>query len=211
VRSYDEYCAIAKSLDVIGDRWTLLIVRELAYRGGSRYTDLRNGLPGIASNLLADRLRDLEEAGVVAREEAPPPIATTLFHLTERGQKLRGVLDELVRWGAPLMIERKPEDVWRSYWLVGALGAMLTDREPEQPPVTIELRTGDEPIVIETRDGRIEEGRGRASDPDVTVTGEPGPVLGLMVGALDLADAKAAGVEVTGAPAVIERVRGNGF
>ena len=79
MRSYDEYCAVAKSLDVVGDRWTLLIVRELALQGPCRYTDLRNGLPGIATNLLADRLRELEHAGVVSREEAPPPIATTLF------------------------------------------------------------------------------------------------------------------------------------
>ena len=73
MRSYDEYCSIAKSLDVIGDRWTLLIVRELALRGACRYTDLRNGLPGIASNLLAERLRELDHAGVIAREDAPPP------------------------------------------------------------------------------------------------------------------------------------------
>ena len=77
-----------RALDVVGDRWTLLIVRELALRGACRYTDLRNGLPGIATNLLADRLRELENAGVVAREEAPPPIATTLFRLTPRGEEL---------------------------------------------------------------------------------------------------------------------------
>ena len=156
MRSYDEYCAIAKSLDVVGDRWTLLIVRELAFRGSCRYTDLRNALPGIATNLLADRLRELERAGVVSREDAPPPIATTLFQLTERGEQLRPVLDELMRWGAPLMAEPKPGDAVRSHWLAGALGALLSDREPEQPPITIELRTGDEPIVLGTRDGRIE-------------------------------------------------------
>ncbi len=109
MRSYDEYCAIAKSLDVVGDRWTLLIVRELALRGACRYTDLRNGLPGIASNLLAERLRDLERAGVIAREDAPPPIATTLFRLTPRGEQLRPVLDDLFRWGLPLMTRQKPE------------------------------------------------------------------------------------------------------
>ena len=108
MRSYDEYCSVAKSLDVVGDRWTLLIVRELALRGRCRYTDLRNGLPGIATNLLADRLRELEQAGVVAREDAPPPIATTLFHLTPRGEELRPVLDGLFRWGLPLMTEQKP-------------------------------------------------------------------------------------------------------
>src|SRR5579859_4185537 len=129
MRSYDEYCAIAKSLDVVGDRWTLLIVRELALRGACRYTDLRNGLPGIASNLLAERLRELEHAGVIAREDAPPPIATTLFRLTPRGDELRSVLDALFRWGMPLMNEQKPGDAVRSQWLASALELMLTDRQ----------------------------------------------------------------------------------
>src|SRR6185295_293446 len=86
MRSYKQYCALAKALDVVGDRWTLLIVRELLIRGRCRYTDLRNGLPGIATNLLADRLREMEQSGLVSREEAPPPIATTLFQLTPRGE-----------------------------------------------------------------------------------------------------------------------------
>src|SRR5919205_4284451 len=148
MRSYDEYCAIAKSLDVVGDRWTLLIVRELALRGACRYTDLRNGLPGIATNLLADRLRELERAGVIARRDAPPPIATTLFHLTPRGEQLRPVLRGLMRWGLPLMAEQAPDDAVRSHWLAGALDLMLTDRQPDASPVTLELRTGDQPIVI---------------------------------------------------------------
>src|SRR3954462_15414337 len=107
MRSYDEYCAIAKSLVVVGDRWTFLIVRELALRGPSRYTDLRGGLPGIATNLLADRLRELEHVGVIAREDAPPPVATTLFRLTARGEDLRPLLDDLLRWGLPLMTEQR--------------------------------------------------------------------------------------------------------
>src|SRR5207302_9460106 len=106
MRSYDEYCALAKSLDVVGDRWTLLIVRELALRGACRYTDLRNGLPGIATNLLTERLRELENAGVIAPQEAPPPIATTLYRLTPRGGQLRPVLASLVRCGMPLMTEQ---------------------------------------------------------------------------------------------------------
>ena len=79
MRSYGQYCSVAKALDVVGDRWTLLIVRELLLQGPCRYTDLRNGLPGIATNLLADRLSELESAGLVRREEAAPPVATTLF------------------------------------------------------------------------------------------------------------------------------------
>src|SRR5207245_1774744 len=82
MRSYGQFCGLAKSLDVIGDRWTLLIVRELLIRGPSRYTDLQYGLPGIATNLLAERLRDLEAEGIVTKEVAPPPVATTLFRLT---------------------------------------------------------------------------------------------------------------------------------
>src|ERR687885_1607076 len=84
-RGYGQYCAVAKALDLVGDRWTLLIVRELLLRGPCRYTDLRHGLPGIATNLLADRLRELERAGIISREDAPPPVATALFRLTPRG------------------------------------------------------------------------------------------------------------------------------
>src|SRR5437867_7341077 len=113
MRSYGQYCGLAKALDVIGDRWSLLIVRELLLRGACRYTDLRDGLPGIATNLLADRLRDLEAKGIVRREAAPPPIATTLFQLTPRGEQLRPVLVELVRWGAPLMAEAGDEEAFR--------------------------------------------------------------------------------------------------
>src|SRR5438128_3356941 len=99
MRSYRQYCAVAKALDVIGDRWNLLIVRELLLRGACRYTDLLNGLPGIATNLLAERLRELEQAGILSRDNAPPPIATTLFALTGRGRGLLPVIRELARWG----------------------------------------------------------------------------------------------------------------
>jgi DNA-binding HxlR family transcriptional regulator len=205
MRSYDEYCAIAKSLDLVGDRWTLLVVRELALRGPSRYTDLRNGLPGVATNLLADRLRDLEAAGLVVREEAPPPVATTLFRLTPRGEGLRPVLDELMRWGLPLMVEQRPEDTVRSHWLAGALELMLGDRRPAGDPATLELRVGDEPIVVEARDGETKVSLGAASDPDAALTGPEKPVLGLLLGLLQLDQAEVQGVSVVGDRAVVER------
>jgi DNA-binding HxlR family transcriptional regulator len=206
MRSYGEYCAIAKSLDVVGDRWTLLIVRELALRGPCRYTDLRSGLPGIATNLLAERLRELERAGVVAREDAPPPIATALFSLTPRGQELRPVLDGLVRWGVPLMIEQSPRDAVRSHWLAAALELMLTDRQPDAPPVTIEVQTGDRPLVIETRDGTIHTRVGQADSADATLTGPPNPVMGVLIGLLGLADARANGVDYRGDTAILDRI-----
>jgi DNA-binding HxlR family transcriptional regulator len=206
MRSYDEYCAIAKSLDVVGDRWTLLIVRELALRGACRYTDLRNGLPGIASNLLAERLRELEHAGVIAREDAPPPIATTLFRLTPRGDQLQPVLEDLLRWGLPLMTEQKPDDAVRSHWLAWALQLMLTDRQPDAPPVVVELRTGDQPIVIETRDGKIDVRLGPADSADATLTGPPMPIFGLLFGILQSADAKAHGIDYEGDPTILDRI-----
>jgi DNA-binding HxlR family transcriptional regulator len=207
MRSYDEYCAIAKSLDVVGDRWTLLIVRELALGGACRYTDVRNGLPGIASNLLAERLRELEQAGVIAREEAPPPIATTLFRLTPRGEQLQPVLEELTRWGLPLMTEQKPGDAVRSHWLASALELMLSDRQPDQSPVTVELHIGDQPIVLEARDGTIHTRLGPADGPpDATVTGPPKPVMGLLLGLLQPPDARASGVEYKGDRAVLDRI-----
>jgi DNA-binding HxlR family transcriptional regulator len=206
MRSYGEYCAVAKSLDVVGDRWTLLIVRELALRGACRYTDLRNGLPGIASNLLAERLRELDRAGVVEREDAPPPIATTLFRLTPRGEQLRPVLDDLLRWGLPLMTEQKPGDAIRSHWLAGAIELMLTDLQPDAPPVTVELQTGDQPIVIEARDGMIHSRLGPADSPDATLTGPPRPILGLLLGLLSRADADANGVDYEGDAAILDRI-----
>jgi DNA-binding HxlR family transcriptional regulator len=206
MRSYDEYCAIAKSLDVVGDRWTLLIVRELALRGPSRYTDLRNGLPGIASNLLAERLRELERAGVITREDAPPPIATTLFRLTPRGEELRPVLDGLFRWGMPLMTEQNPADAVRSHWLAGALETMLIDRQPDASPVTVELQTGDQPIVLHAQDGTIRTRLGSAENADATVAGPPRPLMGLLLGLLELADAKARGLSFQGEPAILDRI-----
>jgi DNA-binding HxlR family transcriptional regulator len=206
MRSYGEYCAIAKSLDVIGDRWTLLIVRELALRGACRYTDLRNGLPGIATNLLADRLRDLEQAGVIAREDAPPPIATTLFRLTPRGEALRPVLEQLTQWGLPLMTEQKPDDAVRSHWLASALEQMLADRRPDASPATIELRLGDQPIVLETRDGTVRARLGAADSADATLTGPAKPIMGLLMGLLEPADATASGVAYEGDPTIVERI-----
>jgi DNA-binding HxlR family transcriptional regulator len=206
MRSYDEYCAIAKSLDVVGDRWTLLIVRELALRGACRYTDLRNGLPGIASNLLAERLRELEHAGVIAREDAPPPIATTLYRLTPRGEQLRPVLDGLFRWGLALMTEQKPGDAVRSHWLAGALEVMLTDRRPDGSPATVELQTGDHPIVIEARDGTIHVRLGSADSADATLIGPPKQIMGLLLGLLQPADAKASGVDYQGDPTILDRI-----
>jgi len=207
MRSYGQYCALAKALDVVGDRWTLLIVRELGVQGPSRYTDLRNGLPGIATNMLVDRLREMEENGIVRREEAPPPVATTLFSLTERGRDLMPVLFALGQWGAPFMVERGEDDEFRSHWLKYPIERLFVDADPEQPPVTVELRTGDQPVVLETDDGAIRVHAGTAEHPDVVVTGDPEAVIGVLQGSVDLRTAKRQGLRVEGDARALARVQ----
>ena len=208
MRSYRQYCSMARALDLVGDRWTLLIVRELLLQGPCRYTDLRDGLPGIATNLLADRLRDLEAAGLIAREEVRPPIATTLFRLTPRGEALRPVVDELGRWGLPLMVGGPKGNAFRTHWLALPAHLFLTDRHPSEPPVTIEIRTGDEePMYIETADGSIRTHLGAAEDPNLVLTGAPNTIGRLLTGNIGLAKARRLGLKHNGDLEVLDRVR----
>jgi DNA-binding HxlR family transcriptional regulator len=206
MRSYGEYCSIAKALDVVGDRWTLLIIRELAIRGGCRYTDLKDGLPGIASNLLADRIRELESAGLIRREDAPPPIAATLFHLTEAGTDLRPVLDAIGRWGVRYMIEPAEGDEFRGHWFAFPARFFLRDRDPDGPPVSIELRTASSPAVIEISGGEIRTRLGTTGQPDVVVAGEPRLILALFAGKLTAIQAADLGLEFSGDTGVLDRV-----
>jgi DNA-binding HxlR family transcriptional regulator len=206
MRSYGEYCSIAKALDVVGDRWTLLIVRELVIRGGCRYTDLRDGLPGIASNLLAERIRELESAGLIRREDAPPPIAATLFHLTGAGRELLPVLDAVGRWGVRYMVEPADGDEFRGHWFAFPARFFLRDRDPDGPPVSIELRTTSSPVVIEISRGVIRTVLGTAGEPDLVLAGEPPLILALFAGALTAAQAVEHGLQVSGDPGVLDRV-----
>ncbi len=207
MRSYGHYCALAKALDVIGDRWALLIVRELLIRGACRYTDLRNGLPGIATNLLADRLRYLEAVGVIRREEAPPPIATTLFRLTQRGQELEAIVQQLGHWGAPFLATAPDTDSYRSHWIALPARHCLKDHAPGRPSIAIELHTGDEVVSVETIDGSVRARPGSVESPDAVITGSPRLVVALLYGELDLAKARAAGLQYKGDPKVLSRVQ----
>ena len=206
MRSYKQRCGLARALDVVGDRWTLLIVRELLIRGSCRYTDLRKGLPGIATNLLAERLRELEDAGIVIREEAPPPVATALFRLTERGRELEGSLLQLGRWGAPLLAQRSKGETLQPHWLVLPLRLVLTDERPGDPDVEIELRAGGEPITITASNGAVDVRLGPAAGAAAVVTGKPETILQLFAGRIDYAAALAAGVRWDGSAEILRRV-----
>jgi DNA-binding HxlR family transcriptional regulator len=207
MRTYGQYCSVAKALDVVGDRWTLLVIRELIQQGPCRYTDLRNGLPGIATNLLADRLRELEEAGLVRREEAAPPVATTLFSLTEAGAALEPSLRALGEWGLRYMVEPRQDDEFRSQWFSFPVSLFLHDSDPDGPPLTIELRAGDRPAVVQVTGGEVTTRLGTAAAPDLILTGDAQLILGLLGAFLTPAEAAGAGLEIDGDVTILTRLQ----
>jgi DNA-binding HxlR family transcriptional regulator len=207
MRSYEQYCAVAKALDVVGDRWTLLIVRELLVRHSCRYTDLQQGLPGIATNLLVDRLRRMEEAGIIQRFAAPPPVATTLYELTARGRDIRPVVEALGYWGAPLMRQRAESDEFRAHWLAFPIELGLEDGTPSAPPTAIEVRTGGDVLALQVDAGSIRTLPGPAARPDAVIAGAPDAILGVLLGHLTLAKARRRGVRLEGNVEAIRRLQ----
>jgi len=163
VKQYGQFCSVARALDVLGDRWAMLVVRELLL-GPKRYTDLLDGLPGVGTNVLAVRLRELEDAGIIAREKLPPPAASTVYALTEDGADLRPVVDELARWGMRLLDRPERGEALRTGWLVYSL-AVSTPPTGMRDEDELELRVDDEPHTLVVRDGRFEARQGAAVHP----------------------------------------------
>jgi DNA-binding HxlR family transcriptional regulator/putative sterol carrier protein len=165
---YHQYCGAARALDVVGDRWTLLIVRELML-GPRRFTDLIDGLPGISRNLLTERLRALERDGVVARQELPPPAARQVYELTEDGRDLAGAMVPLVAWGARRLGARRSTESFRPQW--GALAmATFADRQAAKGvSETYQYLVGRSAFHFTVDDGSIELHDGRAQDPAATL------------------------------------------
>ncbi len=207
MRTYGHYCAVAKALDVIGDRWALLIIRELTIQGSCRFTDLQRGLPGIATNLLTARLRDLERTGIVQRGDAPPPVATALYSLTEAGTELGPVLVALGRWGTRYMDAPSPAEQFRGHWLSFPVEQYLADSEPDGRPLAIEVLVNDEAVVIDVADGTIATRLGRSTHPDVVLEGGAPAVVGVLTGRLTDHEARALGLQVRGDLGVLRRLR----
>ncbi|MFE2075901.1 winged helix-turn-helix transcriptional regulator [Streptomyces misionensis] len=206
MRTYGQYCSVARALDVVGDRWTLLIVRELL-QGSCRFTDLKRGLPGIAPNLLSTRLKELEEVGLITRRDAPPPVATVLYALSEDGLALKPVLKALGLWGLRFMSEERPGDAFRAEWLAYAPEWFTSDAEPSGPPAVIQLIADGESAVIELRDGEVHTRLGRAADPELVLEGPPRAVLGLLSGLIDLERAEQIGLSAAGRTDLLARLR----
>lgn len=210
MKSYGQLCAVARALDVVGDRWTLLIVRELLILGVARYTDLQAGLPGVAPNLLSQRLRDLEAHGVLVREPAPPPASGHGYRLTDRGRDLEGVVRELLKWGGATVGEAPPDAIFQMHWLSMPARYLLRDGRPGDPPLTV--RFGDPREGFDATAGTggptgvaVQACRPDTT-PDATLDG-PGPALvGLITGALPLTAAASSGITIVGDPAAVERL-----
>ena len=166
VKRFQQYCPVAHALDLIGDRWALLIVRELML-GQRRYTDLADALPGIGTNILAGRLRQLEGAGVVRRRKLPPPAAVTVYELTEDGRALDDVLRSLAFWGGRTIGAPEAGECWSTY------AVHMRFRPEAAVDGTYEIRfVGGEVISLEVRDAALTARRGEATEPTLVVEGE---------------------------------------
>ncbi len=189
---YRQYCALARALDVAGDRWTLLIVRELV-PGPRRFTDLLEGLPGVSRNLLTARLRDLERDGIVARRELPAPAARLVYELTADGRDLADAIVPLIRWGAGRLGERESHESFRPRWAAVAM-AGLADREAAKGvSETYQYLVGDSAFHFTVDDGSIEVHDGPAHDPAVLVTTNEETYADLASGTVTASSAASAG------------------
>ena len=191
-RSYDQYCAVARGLDIIGDRWTLLLVRDLLL-GPKRYKDLLSGLPGIGTNLLADRLKELEAAGLIERTVLPPPAGSAVYQLTETGQSLETVMTALGRWGARFLGPPKKTDVMvpRAYFV--AMRGVFNPEAAAGITLTYEVRIGDLVFEVRVADGRLTTREGAVRNPDVVLSMEVETLNALMFHTLTPAAALASG------------------
>jgi len=192
-KTYDQYCTIATALDRVGDRWTLLILRELSF-GEQRFTDLRTSLPGIASNLLTDRLRDLEGAGLVEQVELPAPAARTVYRLTKDGVRIRPVLRALAKFGMPYLDAPSAADVRPRVAVFGGSGALFDPVGAVGVNLRVRFLLDGEEHWLEVREGKLVRAD-QAAEPDLTFTGTAAALFEINRGAdLDGLD----GMSVTG-------------
>src|SRR5947208_11498958 len=163
---YQQYCGLARALDAAGDRWTLLIVRELM-PGPRRFTDLIDGLPGISRNLLTERLRALERDGIIARRELPPPAARQVYELSDDGRDLASAMAPLIAWGVRRIGDRKPGESFRARWPAVAMAGLADIEAAKDVSETYQYLVGDSAFHFTIDDGSIEVNDGQAETPAV--------------------------------------------
>ncbi|MCI0647752.1 MAG: winged helix-turn-helix transcriptional regulator [Chloroflexi bacterium] len=205
-KSYSQYCGLAYALDIVGERWTLLIVRELI-PGPRRFTDLVEGLPGISTNLLSERLKSLEQQRIIRRRALPPPAGSTVYELTPLGQALEETLLELGKWGSQFVPPSAGEAALLN---VGSYALTLkTFFRPEQAQgvnETYELRIDDEVLQVQFEAGEIRVQQGEALKADVVFHTDIASYLGLLTGQIQPDEAIAGGlIRIEGDPGALSR------
>jgi len=206
-RTYGEACGIPRALDRVGERWALLVVRELML-GPKRFTDLKQGLSHASPNVLAQRLRELEQAGVVRKRRLPPPAASQVYELTDWGRELEPVLVALGRWGARAPLD--PECMGMSVDShVVSLATLFDPQRAGDLEVSLELRMGEDVFRAVVAGGAIDAGRGAPPEPDAVLELEPSTLLGLIHGRVGVEQAIASGeLAVDGDREAVERFVG---
>ncbi|MDX2543418.1 winged helix-turn-helix transcriptional regulator [Streptomyces sp. WI04-05B] len=196
-RSYDQHCSVARALDVVGDRWTLLIVRELL-AGPRRYTDLHTDLPGVSTDVLASRLKDMERDGLTTRRRLPPPGAAFVYELTRRGSQLLPVLQALGEWGGPELGERRATDAVRAHWFALPLLRGL-DAVNGGGLVEVRLEEGEFHLHVGARDVPVYGAGPAPEEPDARLSMDTGTCAAVGRGDLSVLGAVRDGrIEVTG-------------
>ncbi|QIZ99921.1 winged helix-turn-helix transcriptional regulator [Leifsonia sp. PS1209] len=202
---YGQFCGLARAAEIVGQRWTLLILRDLSV-AARRYSDLASGLPGIPTNTLASRLKDLEDEGIVARVAPSGAERSVVYELTPRGDELRPVLDALSRWGAAGMRTPRDGEIVTTASITAALRVAAGDGVvPQDWDSAYTVRVGDIEAHVVMRDGAIEVGQGPAEQPDLVITAGP-QIRDVMAGELDAPTAVATGVvQLEGDASLFER------
>jgi DNA-binding HxlR family transcriptional regulator len=182
-RTYHQYCPVARALELVGERWTLLVARELLL-GPRRFTDLMAGLPGVSATVLASRLKDLEQAGLVSKRTLPPPAASTVYELTDEALGVARVLAAMAEWGMTMLGRPRKGDEVRGEWIV--LGIAVTSPVPDVDDGVFELHVDGEVLHVEVRDGRLQPRQGAATGPAAVITARATTLADLALGRLDL-------------------------
>jgi DNA-binding HxlR family transcriptional regulator len=205
VKRFEQYCPLAHALSLVGERWSLLIVRDLL-RGPRRYTDLAQGLPGIGTNILAARLRELEAAGIVAKRKLPPPWASTVYELTDYGAELKEALYSLARWGARTLGPPQPDEELYPEWGVSGLAALFDAAAAQGLTETYVFVVDGDAFTARVVNGSLSVSLGAANDADAVVETDMATFFALATGELELRDAAERGLaRIDGDPKALDR------
>ena len=204
-RTYGDRCGVARALDLVGERWALLVVRELLL-GPKRFTDLRAGLPHVGPDVLAQRLRDLEQSGLVRRGTLPPPAGSRIYELTERGRELEPVVIALGRFGSVAPFPPGEAGIGVDAVVI-ALKSLFAPAAADGMAATYELRLGEQRFRLDVADGRLEIARGSAPAPDATLETDPGTLASVLWHERRLDEARRAGdLAIEGDRAAVTRL-----